>query len=82
MRVLLALLLPSTLLTVLCVGGAGLLMVGWRSPPARRAGRILLGTGVAGFVCVLVLPVDFWLLRPLEDRLPWRIRFQVKRGYS
>jgi uncharacterized SAM-binding protein YcdF (DUF218 family) len=43
-------------------------MLGRRTPNIRRAGAILLGIGVIGFAAVLLLPVDFWLLRPLEDR--------------
>jgi uncharacterized SAM-binding protein YcdF (DUF218 family) len=33
-------------------------------------GAVLLGLGVAGFAAMFLLPVDLWLLRPLENRFP------------
>ncbi len=36
----------------------------------RRAGRALLALGAAGLAACLVLPVDRWTIRPLEDRFP------------
>jgi len=70
LRVVLELLLPSTFLAALCVVGAALFVVGHRRWRARRVGMTLLGAGVAGLAVVLLLPVDLWLLRPLEDRFP------------
>jgi uncharacterized SAM-binding protein YcdF (DUF218 family) len=70
LRAVLALLLPSTLLAVLCVVGAPLLGVGHRRRRVRRVGMALLGAGGAGLAVVLLLPVDLWLLRPLENRFP------------
>ena len=54
--------LPSALLVELAV--AGLLLRRW------RIGRVLLWTGVGGLAACLVLPVDSWAIRPLEDRFP------------
>ena len=65
LRTLLALLLPSTFLAALCAAGIAGVLAGRR---AGRAGRVSLGVGAAGFVATLLLPVDIWLLRPLEDR--------------
>jgi uncharacterized SAM-binding protein YcdF (DUF218 family) len=64
---LLALMVPSTLLTLLCVGGTILRLAGRYT---RRLGTALLATGLVGLAIVLLLPVDVWLLRPLEDRFP------------
>ena len=61
-KVLQAALLPSALL-VECAF-AGLLLRRW------RLGRVLLAAGVAGLAVCLVLPVESWALRPLEDRFP------------
>jgi uncharacterized SAM-binding protein YcdF (DUF218 family) len=36
----------------------------------RRAGRVLLVAGVLGLAAILVLPINYWLLMPLEDRFP------------
>jgi uncharacterized SAM-binding protein YcdF (DUF218 family) len=74
---LLALLLPSTFLTSLSVAGAGLVAIGRRKTPLRRIGAILLGAGVLGFAGALLLPIDQWLLRPLEDRFPPQIPAHV-----
>ncbi len=35
-----------------------------------RAGRVLLVVGAAALAACLVLPVDAWMIRPLEDRFP------------
>ena len=59
-KVLLAALLPSALLVECSV--AGLLLHRW------RGGRWLLVLGVGGLFACLVLPVESWALRPLEDR--------------
>ena len=64
------LLQPSTLLAACCVGGTALRLAGRRIRLLRRAGTMLLGTGLAGLLIVLMLPVDMWLLRPLEERFP------------
>ncbi len=69
-RLLLALLLPSTCLTAVTILGTVLLAIGRRSRWLRRTGVAILAIGVAGFASVLLLPVDTWLLRPLEDRFP------------
>nr|WP_321983208.1 YdcF family protein [uncultured Lichenicoccus sp.] len=55
-------LLPTALL-VECVV-VGLLLRRW------RGGRLLASLGAAGLVACLLLPVDGWLIRPLEDRFP------------
>ncbi len=70
LKLLLALLLPSTLLTTCCVVGAGLSLIGRWFRPVLGLGRVLLSVGVIGFAAILVLPLDQWLLRPLEDRFP------------
>lgn len=56
---------PSVLLVLLAAAGLGL---GWAG--RRRAGRALLLAGVGGLVTALLLPVDRWALRPLEQRFP------------
>ena len=63
----LALLLPSTFLAACCTLGAMLILAGQRT---RRIGSVLLGIGTAGLAAVFLLPVDSWLLRPLENRFP------------
>lgn len=70
LKLLLALLLPSTFLTVLCIAGAVLFYLGRHGQRVRRFGGALLGAGVAGLVAALLLPVDLWLLRPLESQFP------------
>jgi uncharacterized SAM-binding protein YcdF (DUF218 family) len=55
---------PGAWLAALCVVGALLL---WIRP---RTGRILVGLGAAGFLAIALLPIDQWLLLPLEDRFP------------
>jgi uncharacterized SAM-binding protein YcdF (DUF218 family) len=69
---------PSTLLLLCCVGGA--LLVGrgrreggrrrGRQGAGRRLGWTLLVVGIGGFLAVLLLPLDQWILLPLEDRFP------------
>ena len=61
-KLLTVLLLP----TALMVEGAllGLLLARWRT------GRVLLAAAVAVQAACLVLPVDAWAIRPLEDRFP------------
>ena len=61
-RLLEAALLPSALL-VECAS-LGLLL------RRLRLGRALLVLGVGGLFACLVLPVESWALRPLEDRFP------------
>ncbi len=55
---------PGAWLAVLCGAGAVLL---WFRP---RAGRILVSLGALGFLAIAVLPIDQWLLLPLENRFP------------
>jgi uncharacterized SAM-binding protein YcdF (DUF218 family) len=64
--VVLALLLPSTFLAACCTVGGVLILAG----RARRVGSGVLGVGVLGFAAVFLLPVDVWLLRPLENAFP------------
>ncbi len=59
------LLRPSTLLLLCCVVGLAL-----RGRRHQRLARGLLLVGVGGFVAILLLPLDQWLLLPLEDRFP------------
>ncbi len=54
---------PTALLVELACAG---LLLGAR----RLAGRVLLVLGVGGLTACLVLPVDGWAIRPLEDRFP------------
>jgi len=56
---------PGAWLAALCGLGAVLLWFG-----CRKAGRALVSLGSAGFALVVLLPVDQWLLAPLEDRFP------------
>ena len=60
---LLTMALPPTALLVECVV-IGMLMGRW------RPGRMLAAIGTAGLAACLLLPVDNWLIRPLEDRFP------------
>jgi uncharacterized SAM-binding protein YcdF (DUF218 family) len=69
-RFLLTLLQPSTFLTASSILGAVLLAISQRARLLRRIGATILGVGIIGFAMVLLLPVDDWLLRPLEDRFP------------
>lgn len=62
-RVVLGLLIPSTFAAAACTAGVLLLVAG-----ARRMGRGMLGLGVAMVLGLFWLPVDHWLLHPLEDR--------------
>ncbi len=48
----------------------GLACLGWLLGRRRRVGRLLLALGVGGLTVCLLLPVDSWALRPLEDRFP------------
>lgn len=54
---------PGNALLILLVVGVLLLAVGW-----RRLGRVALGTAVAGFLAIAMLPLDYWLMAPLEGR--------------
>lgn len=56
---------PGAWLAALCGLGAILLWLGY-----RKAGRWLVSLGAAGFAVVVLLPVDQWLLAPLENRFP------------
>jgi uncharacterized SAM-binding protein YcdF (DUF218 family) len=49
----------------LLVGALGLAL-GWLG--RRRAGQALVTASLLALLAILVLPVDQWLLRPLEDR--------------
>lgn len=61
---------PSTVLTALSVVGACAVLVAKRYPALKRAGWCVLGLGLFGFAAVSLLPVDVWMLRPLENRFP------------
>ena len=56
---------PGAWLAALCGLGAVLLWFG-----CRRAGRLLVSLGAGGFAVIVLLPVDQWLLGPLENRFP------------
>jgi uncharacterized SAM-binding protein YcdF (DUF218 family) len=49
------------------LGGLGAVLL-WLGRP--QAGRILASVSAAGFAAVAALPVDQWLLAPLENRFP------------
>lgn len=49
---------------------AGWLLVGLGRGRWRRLGHGLLGIGVLGFLAIFLLPVEDWLIRPLENRFP------------
>lgn len=66
LRMLLALLLPSTLLAACCT--LGFLLTAAGSRRFRCIGSVLLGIGALGLAAVFLLPIDVWLLRPLENR--------------
>ena len=61
-KLLTMLLLPTALMVECAV--AGLLLHRW------RVGQILLTAGVTALGACLLLPVDAWAIRPLEDRFP------------
>lgn len=56
---------PLNLLTLLVVLGAGLSFAG-----RPRTARVSMSVAAALMVAVVVLPVDVWLARPLENRFP------------
>ena len=62
-RVLLGLLMPSTFAATAMTTGVLLLVAG-----AQRLGRCALALGIAMMLAVYWLPIDHWLLQPLEDR--------------
>lgn len=55
---------PGAWLAACCALGAALL---WVRP---RLGRVLVAVGAAGFALIALLPIDQWLLAPLENRFP------------
>lgn len=61
-KILTMLLLPTALMVECAL--LGLLLHRW------RIGRGLLAIGIGAMAVCLVLPVDSWLIRPLEDRFP------------
>ena len=56
---------PGAILLLLCVAGTLLCTFG-----RRRWGLRALYAGVGGFVLIAVLPIDRWMIAPLEDRFP------------
>ena len=56
---------PSTILVAASV--VGFLMLGSRY---RGLGRVLLAASLAVELVIFLLPVDIWVLAPLEDRVP------------
>ena len=56
---------PSQILFLLTVIGTALIAL-----RRRRWGSRILYLGVGGFVLLAVLPIDRWLIAPLEDRFP------------
>jgi uncharacterized SAM-binding protein YcdF (DUF218 family) len=64
-KILWALLRPSSLLVLLAALG---LLLGWTA--RRRLGRVLVYAGIGGLLLALLLPVERWALRPLEERFP------------
>lgn len=67
LKLVLDLLVPSTFAVLIAVAGGVLLLLGRRG---CRLGTVLLGAGVAVLALALLLPLDVWLLGPLEDRFP------------
>ena len=62
-KLLWALLRPGTLLLVLAWAG---LILAWLS--RLRLGHALIAVALSGYLAILVLPIDQWLLMPLEER--------------
>jgi uncharacterized SAM-binding protein YcdF (DUF218 family) len=56
---------PSVFLVLLSACGLGLLY-----GRHARLGRRLVAAGVGGLLAALLLPLEVWLARPLEDRFP------------
>jgi uncharacterized SAM-binding protein YcdF (DUF218 family) len=61
-KILTMLILPTALMTE--CGLLGLLLSRW------PIGRLLLFVAIGAMTACLVLPVDTWAVRPLEDRFP------------
>lgn len=59
------LLAPGNLLLAVLTLGVVLLILG-----RRRAGMVFTGAATLGFLAIAVLPVSYWLMRPLEARFP------------
>lgn len=56
---------PGSWLALLCGLGAALLLLG-----RARAGRVCVVLAASGFAGIVLLPIDQWLLAPLENRFP------------
>ena len=61
-KLLTMLILPTALMKECAL--LGLLLNGW------PIGRVLLFVAIGAMMACLVLPVDTWAVRPLEDRFP------------
>jgi uncharacterized SAM-binding protein YcdF (DUF218 family) len=61
-KLLTMLILPTALMTECAL--IGLLLSGW------PIGRVLLFVAIGAMTACLILPVDTWAVRPLEDRFP------------
>ncbi len=62
-KLLWAILRPGSLLLLLAWAG---LCLAWLS--RRRLGHALIALGLSGYLAILILPIDQWLLAPLEER--------------
>ena len=56
---------PSEILLLLCLAGTVLCAL-----RRHRLGMRALYAGVGGFVLIAMLPIDRWVIEPLEDRFP------------
>lgn len=64
-KLLWALLRPTAALILLSLAGLILTWIG-----RGRLGAGLMTVGIVGLVAIVLLPVDAWVLRPLEERFP------------
>ncbi len=61
---------PSTVLTALSVAGASVVLIAGSHHALKRAGWTILVLGLGGLGAMCLLPIDVWVLRPLENRFP------------
>ena len=56
---------PAKLLSAILIAGVVLLWTRW-----QKTGRLLTAFAAIAFAAIATLPIDTWLISPLEDRFP------------